>query len=107
MNLRVLALTAAALALAACTSVRTTSPTRSAQQELLISTAADRAAEGLAAQIPPNLTAYIDMMGLPNEDEPYALAAIMDALLRHGVRLAPDRSEERRVGKECRSRWSP
>ena len=21
--------------------------------------------------------------------------------------MAPDRSEERRVGKECRSRWSP
>src|SRR3546814_14061152 len=30
---------------------------------------------------------------------------------RHGTRLAPGRSEERRVGKECvstcRSRWSP
>src|SRR3712207_9381064 len=24
-----------------------------------------------------------------------------------GHRLIPDRSEERRVGKECRSRWSP
>ena len=23
------------------------------------------------------------------------------------VRVIPDRSEERRVGKECRSRWSP
>src|SRR5437763_12064512 len=30
--------------------------------------------------------------------------------LDHGTRCAPDglaRSEERRVGKECRSRWSP
>src|SRR2546425_484628 len=25
----------------------------------------------------------------------------------HGLALSPDRSEERRVGKECRSRWSP
>src|SRR5215469_11300939 len=25
----------------------------------------------------------------------------------HGHRGAPGRSEERRVGKECRSRWSP
>src|SRR5476651_2771818 len=25
----------------------------------------------------------------------------------HGVKLFVDRSEERRVGKECRSRWSP
>src|SRR2546430_17011538 len=26
---------------------------------------------------------------------------------QHGYLLAPERSEERRVGKECRSRWSP
>src|SRR3712207_5226170 len=26
---------------------------------------------------------------------------------RHWSRLGPTRSEERRVGKECRSRWSP
>src|SRR5438876_7950980 len=25
----------------------------------------------------------------------------------HGIRDFPSRSEERRVGKECRSRWSP
>ena len=25
----------------------------------------------------------------------------------HGIRFNEDRSEERRVGKECRSRWSP
>ena len=29
----------------------------------------------------------------------------LDQLLRLGI--SPDRSEERRVGKECRSRWSP
>jgi len=87
---RSLALGVAALALAACTTVRTTGPTKSAQQELLVSTAADRAAEALAAQIPPNLSAYVDPMGVPAEDEPYALAAVTDALLRHGTRLAPD-----------------
>src|SRR5258707_10472253 len=27
--------------------------------------------------------------------------------LREGTRPQPERSEERRVGKECRSRWSP
>src|SRR5256885_15212667 len=26
---------------------------------------------------------------------------------RKGLRIRADRSEERRVGKECRSRWSP
>src|SRR5438874_8506931 len=31
----------------------------------------------------------------------------LDRSLRGAVILAPFRSEERRVGKECRSRWSP
>src|SRR3712207_4866007 len=32
---------------------------------------------------------------------------LIPVLLGNGVRLFEDRSEERRVGKECRSRWSP
>ena len=28
-------------------------------------------------------------------------------LVKHGARVILCRSEERRVGKECRSRWSP
>src|SRR2546426_6748654 len=44
--------------------------------------------------------------------EPYALAPaelqeLTDYALRYHVQLIPYRSEERRVGKECRSRWSP
>src|ERR1041384_2889968 len=34
-----------------------------------------------------------------------SLARTGSAALKH--RMTPDRSEERRVGKECRSRWSP
>src|SRR3712207_1265673 len=37
-------------------------------------------------------------------------ASMLEVLDRCGVRLLPNtagRSEERRVGKECRSRWSP
>ena len=33
---------------------------------------------------------------------PYSLKILLENLLR-----TEDRSEERRVGKECRSRWSP
>ena len=36
----------------------------------------------------------------------YAVAASNSALEAAGV-TADERSEERRVGKECRSRWSP
>ena len=41
------------------------------------------------------------------------LVGVQDELLRFAYKLttdreeANDRSEERRVGKECRSRWSP
>ena len=30
-----------------------------------------------------------------------------DKYISHPSKIAPRRSEERRVGKECRSRWSP
>ena len=86
-------LSLALLLLAGCSSTRTTSPTRSAQEVLLITTAADRAAEALAAQVPPNLAAWIDPNGFSGEDQAYGLAAIKDALLRRGVRLMNDRSE--------------
>src|SRR5690554_8239714 len=33
--------------------------------------------------------------------------ALRESLINHGVRVTDSRSEERRVGKECRSRWSP
>ena len=33
--------------------------------------------------------------------------AIMQYLMEHPIHPSADRSEERRVGKECRSRWSP
>src|SRR2546426_553541 len=34
-------------------------------------------------------------------------AHVLDSLLELALRIGRDRSEERRVGKECRSRWSP
>lgn len=90
---RLAAISAAVVVLAGCTTVRTTSPARSTQEMLLITTAADRAAEALAAQVPPNLTAWIDPSGFAAQDQQYGLAAITDALLRHGVKLVADRGK--------------
>lgn len=84
---------AAAVLLAGCTSVRTTSAARSSQELLLISTAADRAADALAAQVPSNITAFLDLSGFAAQDAAYGQAAIQDALLRHGVRLVADRAK--------------
>jgi hypothetical protein len=78
---------------AGCTTVRNTSPARSAQEVLLITTAADRAAQALANQIPANLSAFVDPSGFSAEDQAYGLAAIYDALLRRGIRLVSDRAK--------------
>ncbi len=93
----ILALGLAAFVAGGCTVVRTTSPARSNQELLLTSTAADRAAEALAAQIPSGLTAWIDPSGFAAQDQAYGMAAIEDALLRHGVRLVADRGKANAV----------
>jgi len=92
-TIRTIVILAAALLVASCTSVRTTSVTRSSQELLLISTAADRAADALAAQVPSNITAYLDLSGFAGPDTAYGQAAIQDALMRHGVRLVADRAK--------------
>ena len=40
-----------------------------------------------------------------NDLERKVIETVLDML--HGLLGRSDRSEERRVGKECRSRWSP
>ena len=93
---RLAGVAAALLLLAGCTTTRNTSPAHSAKEELVINTAADRAAEALAAQVPTNLTAWIDTSGMSVRDDrgsAYALATIEDALLRHGVRLVETRAQ--------------
>jgi hypothetical protein len=87
----------AVFCLAGCTAVRTTNPQSSAEQQLLIATAADRAAEALAAQVPVGLTAWVDRSGLSKHEDAYALAAIKDALLRRGVKLMARRDQAEAV----------
>src|SRR3712207_8632847 len=38
---------------------------------------------------------------------PFPAGVVIAAVLRGPQLILPTRSEERRVGKECRSRWSP
>ena len=96
MIIRIAAIAAIVLLMAGCTTTRNTSPAQSAKAELLLATAADRAAAALAAQVPPHLAGWIDPSGLAVRDDrndAYALATIEDALLRHGVRLVATRAE--------------
>ena len=94
--IRIAGLTAMLLLFAGCTTVHNTTPLHSAKEELLINTAADRAAEALAAQVPPNLAAWIDTSSILVTDDrgsAYALGTVEDALLRHGVRLVATRAQ--------------
>jgi hypothetical protein len=79
--------------LTGCTNVRESSPGRTAAEQLLVTTAADRAAERLASTIPQGRSLYVDTQFLTGTDAPYAAATIRDQLLRHGFALDDDRNK--------------
>jgi hypothetical protein len=85
------ALIAAMLALGACTSTRETSPERSATEQLLISTAVDRAVEGMDLEIPQGTKVFLEAGQLEGSDGKYATGAMKDRLLRDGASLAGSR----------------
>ena len=52
------------------------------------------------------VTLYLDT-DLSRQSKDQVRLVLRDLLERARSADAPERSEERRVGKECRSRWSP
>lgn len=86
---------AAALALAACSTEKQSSPARTATEQLLISTAADRAVEGLDLSIPAGTKVFVNADNFEGTDSKYAIATIRDHLLRQGVALVskPEQAE--------------
>jgi hypothetical protein len=81
------------LALGACSTERETNPARTATEQLLVSSAADRAAARLALEIPAGKKVYVDNRYFDGTDSKYATAAIRDSLLRQGVALVSARQE--------------
>ena len=67
------------------------------------------AGAGLVAVVAPVEEQQVSAEALWRHEELVeALMADRDVLpVRFGTRFHDERSEERRVGKECRSRWSP
>ena len=88
---------AASLGLAACTTERASVPQRTATEQLLISTAADRAASELSLSIPRNTKVYIDRQYFQGYDEGYALNAIRTQFLRQGLAIVDDRKDAEAV----------
>ena len=88
-------LLAAAALLAACSTAKESSPPRTATEQLMLSTAADRAAERIAEQVardmPKGAKLFVDAANFEGVDGKYAIATIRDRLLRRGGALAKDR----------------
>lgn len=79
--------------LSGCSTDRQTEPQRTATEQLLISTAADRAAASLALDIGSDRKAFLDATNFEGLDGKYAIAAIRSALLKRGTRFVGDKKD--------------
>lgn len=79
------------MALSGCTTIRSTDPARTATEQLLISTAADHAAESLALNIPKGNKVFVDATNFEGYDSKYAIGAIRDHVLQQGLLLVNDK----------------
>jgi hypothetical protein len=86
-----------ALALCGCTTERETSPDRTATEQLLISTAAERAATKLALEMPAGSKIFVDATNFDGVDAKYAVAAIRAHLLEHGCLLMDDKGKAENI----------
>lgn len=89
---KILVLALGAAILGGCSTTRETSPNRTATEQLLISAAADRAAEQLTLEIPRGATVYVDSTYLDVPDGRYAIAAVRERMLELGAGLTQDRA---------------
>jgi hypothetical protein len=89
----ILLVLAACIAVTGCTSMRETSPPRTASEQLLVTTAADEAAAKLALPIPKGAGVFVDATNFEGVDGKYAIAAIREQFLKQGARLMPERGK--------------
>jgi hypothetical protein len=94
---RLLPCLAVGVILSACTTERSSVPMRTATEQLLISTAADRAAGDLSLSIPKGTRVYIDRQYFQGYDDGYALNAIRTKFLRQGLDLVDDRTQAQAI----------
>src|SRR6516225_5942684 len=83
--------------LAGCTTARSTAPARTAGEQLLISAAADRAAQQLSLGIPKGTRIFVDTRYLQGYDDGYAIAAIRTQMLKNGLMVVDDRTKAEAV----------
>lgn len=81
------------LLLVACSTQRTTEPARTVTEQLLFSTAAERAADKLAFSLPEGSKVFVDPAYAEGTDSKYLLGTIRDRILRKGSDLVDDKGK--------------
>jgi hypothetical protein len=81
-----------ALTLTSCSAATETHPPRTATEQLLISTAADRAAENLNLNIPRGTKIFVDATNFEGYDAKYAIGAIRNSLVKQGALLVDSKA---------------
>ena len=77
----------------ACTDVKESLPSRTATEQLLISSAADNAANRLKLELPPGNKAFVDVSNFEGADAKYAASAIKESFLRQGIHLVSEKND--------------
>lgn len=93
MSVRLLTSCLAILCLPACTTMRSTDPERTATEQLLISTAADKQAQSLDFGVPAGKRVFIEAANFEGYDAKYAIAAIRQQALVKGLRLTDEKKD--------------
>lgn len=81
------------LSLAGCSTQVESNPARTATEQMLISTAADRAARKLCTNLPAKGRVFVDASNFEGTDGKYAIGAIRAVLLQKGAALVDDRKK--------------
>jgi len=92
--LTLLALCLVVLGLGGCTTIRETAPQRTATEELLVSTAVDRAIAQVKLKIPPGTKVFVSADQLQGSDDgKYATGEMKERLLSEGAHLVDDKGK--------------
>jgi hypothetical protein len=90
---RILVVLSLLCAVSACSTRRESSPQRTATEQLLMSAAADRAADRVEIDLPPDSKVFVDAANFDGPDTKYAIAAMRERVLKLGGRLVADRAD--------------
>lgn len=81
------------VALGACSTRSESNPPRTATEQLLISEAADRAADKLNLHFPPRSKVFVDSSNIEGLDSKYAVATMRARMVKLGANLVAERGD--------------